>query len=449
MSTVLQKLPRDQQPCYIYKAPDHIRSTNQKQYEPVAVAIGPYHAGSGVAALQKAQKLKEQCLNEVLLLSGRKHGDYLKEMRSLVKKARGYYAEGIDMDNEEMAQMLLLDGCFILVSLHGTGGIKQLPPANGDLEWSHSTCPQESDEENQITEANGIDSWNHFYIARDLFLLENQIPFLVIQKIYELLIEDHPSAERRAVDSMVAYVRQVLAVYVKVPKGEAPPAGDVHHLLHLCHMHLIPIQQRSTSSVELRSRASATVGRLRRATQYRELMVRFRKRELGKTARSILDVRFRGGVLEIPPLEIDGGTLRFMANLILLEQGSPHVGLYITAYCAFMSQIAGTAEDVALLSEKGIIVHTLGSDGDVAEGFRKLCDGIIFDANDDRYNYLRPLCQALEEHYRSGKWRLLSSLRRHANCPNPWILVGILGIIALLCFITQQLHHATLTYQGA
>lgn len=181
--------------------------------------------------------------------------------------------------------------------------------------------------------------------------------------------------------------------------------------------------------------------------QLRELMVRLKKLEIGGKAApagSILDVAFHGGVLEIPRLEIDGGTWRQMANLILLEQGSPHVGLYVTAYCAFMSQLAGTAEDVALLCESGVIEHQLGGDGDVADGLRRLCDGIIFDADDDAYNYLRPVYRAVEEHCRSRTLRLLCWVRGHANCPNPWLLLGIVAIITLLCFIVQQLQHATL-----
>ncbi|KAB8112838.1 hypothetical protein EE612_051591 [Oryza sativa] len=376
------KMPSDQQRCHISRAPDHIRSSNPEHYKPLAFPVGPYHARSGVSAPEKAQRIKEQCVDEVVQLSGRSRHDLLEQMRSVLDRAREYYADEIGMDDEALAQMLLLDGCFVLVSLRGTERLKQLTPESTESLLSENTddrcsdcSDQQGDEENQ------------------------------------------------------------------------PPAADhVHHLLHLSHMYLRPRTRRQSSRWS--GGGGATVGRLRRATQLRELMVRLKKLEIGgksAPAGSILDVAFHGGVLEIPRLEIDGGTWRQMANLILLEQGSPHVGLYVTAYCAFMSQLAGTAEDVALLCESGVIEHQLGGDGDVADGLRRLCDGIIFDADDDAYNYLRPVYQAVEEHCRSRTLRLLCWVRGHANCPNPWLLLGIVAIITLLCFIVQQLQHATLS----
>jgi hypothetical protein len=458
------RMTSDQQRCHISKAPDHIRSSNPEHYKPLAFPVGPYHARSGVPAPEKAQRLKEQCVDEVVQLSGRSRHDLLEQMRSVLDRAKEYYADEIGMDDEALAQMLLLDGCFVLVSLRGTERLKQLTPGwraeestesllseNSDDRCSDCS-DQQGDEENQIAAANnggggGDDSWHHFNVARDLFLAENQIPFFVVQKIYELLVKNRPYAERGVVGAVEAYVREVMAVYADGAGAQAqPPAADhVHHLLHHSHMYLRPRTRRQSSRGS--GGGGATVGRLRRATQLRELMVRLKKLEIGGKAApagSILDVAFHGGVLEIPRLEIDGGTWRQMANLILLEQGSPHVGLYVTAYCAFMSQLAGTAEDVALLCESGVIEHQLGGDGDVADGLRRLCDGIIFDADDDAYNYLRPVYRAVEEHCRSRTLRLLCWVRGHANCPNPWLLLGIVAIITLLCFIVQQLQHATL-----
>ncbi|XP_006662404.1 uncharacterized protein LOC102704091 [Oryza brachyantha] len=439
----------EKQRCRISRVPDHIRGVNPALFAPAVFPIGPYHAHVGAGgAPERARRLKEQCLDEVVRLSGSKRGDFLAQMRSLVKRAREYYTEDIDMEDEAMAEMLLLDGSFVLASLHGTARLTRGSSTCGETESSDCansfTCLEESDEENQVAVANtDVDSWHHFNVARDLFLVENQIPFFVVQKIYELLVKNHPRADRRAVSAVEAYVRDVMAVYAK-GDGEAA-ALQPHHLLHLSHMYLRPIEQLSPWSDDGKCSVT-TVGRLRRATQYRGLMVRFRKLDIGGKAapRSILDLAFRGGALEIPRLEIDGDTWRQMANLVLLEQASPHVGLYVTAYCAFMSQLAGTADDVALLCESGIIEHHLGGDGDVVEGFRKLCDGIIFDANDDAYNYLRPVYQALEEHCRRRTPKLLRWLRAHANCPNPWMVLGVLTIITLLCFIVQQLHHATL-----
>lgn len=198
--------------CIIYKIQQHIRDSDRFSYEPCIVSVGPYHYGS--ASLQDMQKVKWGYLDVIIRLNCQSNLlDYLTTVGALAKQARNCYPEDIKMDCETFLQMLLLDGCFILCSL---GAVARL--VDNRLECQESTNPQEtvategehpehvktedtttandvSCEEWADREENSGDSQSHYqtgswfirYVNHDLLVLENQIPFFIVEKIFELV----------------------------------------------------------------------------------------------------------------------------------------------------------------------------------------------------------------------------------------------------------------------
>ncbi|RLM62282.1 uncharacterized protein C2845_PM14G09610 [Panicum miliaceum] len=143
--------------------------------------------------------------------------------------------------------------------------------------------------------------------------------------------------------------------------------------------------------------------RWRRAMEYHFAGVKFKGRPLGtKETRCILDVKLdrSGRTLEVPHLDIDAETWPLLRNLMALEQRNPDAaGSHVTAYCVFMSQVACTAADVALLSRRGVVAHGLGNDGEVATFFADLCKDVVFTVDEPASNYLRATCQELEKQF--------------------------------------------------
>lgn len=266
------------------------------------------------------------------------------------------------------------------------------------------------------------------FVAHDLLLLENQIPFFIVKGIYELLVSDD-STSRLLTDNIGECIEGVLFNYPKSIKEFERPV-DFHHLVHLCHMyfrsraeehqHCAGIQYFGyfrkkyfkvgnqleenhwvgTDKQNFSLHGEPQILRWRRAEQYHDAGIEFKKRPFDhKSPHSLLDINFVHGVVEIPFLMIDDKTSFLFRNIVAFEQSCPQFGNYFTAYVCFVSQLLSLPKDVTILAKRGIIVHQMHSDDEVSVLFTKLGKNVDFDVN-GKY-YLRHLCHVMEEHYQS------------------------------------------------
>ncbi|TVU16334.1 hypothetical protein EJB05_39892, partial [Eragrostis curvula] len=493
----------DKSSCVIYKVQQHIRMVDRFSYEPCMLSIGPYH--HGVPALQNMQKEKWSYLDYILHMNyDRTLLDYLHALEGLEKLARSCYSEEINMDAEEFLQMLLLDGCFVLVSLGGTKGISagtgqvngenlnsgEKLLGNGGQNTSHPDDVNEANEtrkeslgqegsqncereETQRTEFDDeIGQWFFRFFNHDLFLLENQIPFFIVKKIFEVLAGDNICGETFT-HEIANFVEAALRWFPKsIQESDRP--NDFHHLLHLCHMYFRPSQKGEEYSYqavpqsflrflrcgrkylklghyqdETEQGPSLSVNldmpclhdgqqlnRWRRAAQYLEAGVKFKKREHDKLhPHSLLDILFSNGSMEIPCIVVDEYTGTLFRNLIAFEQTCPQFGDDFTAYIVFLSQLISMPEDVTLLARREIIVHHLDGDEMVSDLFTMLSKDVVFDFNGQYY--LKSLCQMMENYYQSRLNRWIAWLWLN-HFSNPWLgLAAFATVIVLICTIVQ------------
>uniref|UniRef100_A0A0D3GZD9 Uncharacterized protein n=1 Tax=Oryza barthii TaxID=65489 RepID=A0A0D3GZD9_9ORYZ len=417
-------------PCIIVdKVGESTRNHDPHEYVPQFVSIGPYHRAAGDHLAGEAIKVKY--LGDVLSAAAANSTapmtleDYLSELAHLEHSVRRCYVHSFDIPSREFVRMLLLDACYIAV-------------ANGVVHAGHRVVPTEE------RRAAADDQQMAVAVVRDvLYLAENQIPFFVVDKVHQLTFLD---GETPVLDAIARYAHELLSwteYSVATPTVVAPPAlrPEPANLLHLLHMHFTPTVLASGKV----SRGGRSVGRWRTATEYHYAGVTFKRRPLSGNggARSILDVKVsrRGGALQVPRLSIDGETWRLLRNLMALEQSNPSAaGSHVTAYCVFMSQLACTARDVELLSRRGVIVHGLGNNGEVAGRFADLCKGAVFDVDDADQNYLRPVCQVLDRRFRSRPRRWMASLRQKYFL-NPWLTAGLVAAtIGLVCTVIQAVY---------
>lgn len=162
----------------IHKVDDHIY--DNKAYEPEIVFTGPYHH-NGTPALSTMQNMKWYYLDYILNLNHEKNlSDYIEAMKEIEDKVRSCYANEIKIDKNSFRRMLLIDGCFLLCSLHRLEGlISQIQGANDYANVQSSSKIQNSQEISFALE--------HLYnnnLIHDLLLLENQIPFFVLTRLY-------------------------------------------------------------------------------------------------------------------------------------------------------------------------------------------------------------------------------------------------------------------------
>lgn len=466
----------------IHKIPQFVRTSHKDHYEPWVVSIGPFYHGT--PGLSRIEKPKWHCLRYILKLNReRRLEEYLDAVATVEKEAQRFYREKITMKRHKFLQMLLLDGCFLLVSLYGTTdilkqfleGSDEAPQAQDDESRSddHRTnkrgprgdnlemkrAVRSSLHELQKTELNPdkymIDfnmhgSYNDVF--QDLLLLENQIPFFVVKKIFGVLVgreEPNPPFLVHVLDFMEQDMLQEYPIAIR--ESERP--RDFHHLLHLCHMYFRASKKKPDKSHRTshcfsgfnyfrrspRHRVdeqTASVDqqpmRWRRLEEYYEAGVKFKAKEFDENnPHSLLDVSFRNGVVEIPYISIEETTGCLFRNLIALEQTCPEYGNDFTAYIIFLSQLVCTKADVEVLVNRDMICHTLNGDEVVSTFFPDLSTNVIFDFNSDYY--LKEMCGEMEAYYQSRQHRWMAWLW-HNKFRNPWM--GILRLSSLIVFIS-------------
>jgi hypothetical protein len=204
----------------------------------------------------------------------------------------------------------------------------------------------------------------------DLLLLENQIPFFVVTKIYELLVDDESTTPRLLTDNLARFIEGIL-VHFPLSIQDTNRPRDFDHLLHLCYMYFKPTHRMQDnhkmkktagyiynllcsgikylgSNVDSneneknalqnahsddRYSVKLIMKRWRRAAEYHEAGVEFTERIFDEhEPHSLLDIEFRNGLLHIPCLPIDDKSGSLFRNLLAFEQTCPSVGNDLASY---------------------------------------------------------------------------------------------------------------------
>ncbi|KAK3147433.1 hypothetical protein QOZ80_3BG0282280 [Eleusine coracana subsp. coracana] len=363
----------DDDPYTIFRLPAAVRERHRDLYEPKVVSVGPYYHGR--AGLGAAQQHKWRLLRDFLSRNNRKPqglGAYVRAAREVEADARRCYADqGFAMGPDEFVEMLVLDGCFLLEFFLRKGEGQLAAP--GGAKWA----------------------WHHMY--HDALLMENQIPFFVLEKLHAVAFAGE---ERDA----------LLDVFCKAFAGDLPssrairPSSDkkIHHLLHLhyeCNVrnptadsdvtkarNVIgtetngnnatgplaiwkqPAVPSPRSSGDGKGRLTSMVPP---AAKMEECGVTFKRKA---TPRDVFDVTFRYAVLHMPAFVVDEGAKVLLANLVAFEQGGGRAarqldgGNKVTGFVALLGSLVNSRRDVEVLRRCGIL-HCMVADDDAVAFF--------------------------------------------------------------------------------
>lgn len=391
----------------IPKVPERLRRGEIDAYEPRIISFGPYHHGK--PRLQAMEKYKWRFLEVILSFRREIQWErYIEAIEEEEAKIRTCYTDDFDIDSEEFVEMMLIDGCFLV----------------GYLLQFYYGVPDELD---SIV---GV----HYLIRYDILLLENQLPFFILIKIFELLEFTPSSYPSSFMDLAINYLNWV----AREEKVNFRPPEPVDHLLHLYHSHCINQEGICVPIVgEERFRIFREEHQPPCATVLYEAGVNFERKEAkgSSSSSSCLDVTFNNtnGKMMIPPLVIDSFTKSTLRNLVAFEQLYPDFYKLhedFTAYVQFMDFIVNTPADVALLNKKGIIRHFLGSDKDAANFINNLNQGVSH-----RPNLLALLYKDVY-HYRQKRRPQWQAVLMHDYCNSPWAVLGLVvgGILLVFTF---------------
>ncbi|KAL6654578.1 hypothetical protein ACP70R_008043 [Stipagrostis hirtigluma subsp. patula] len=145
----------------IFRFPSNLRriGTERDYIVPSTVAFGPYYHRN--PELQAMEEVKRKAVDYFFQQSAQEQEATYKKMISITRKARNYYADSYVLDgipDNEFASMMFIDGCFLVMF------IDYMIRASTETSWLASMIQPYM-----------------IGITRDMMLLENQIPWPVIE----------------------------------------------------------------------------------------------------------------------------------------------------------------------------------------------------------------------------------------------------------------------------
>ncbi|KAA8518040.1 hypothetical protein F0562_015540 [Nyssa sinensis] len=410
----------------------------EKYYTPRLVSIGPYHYKVRPEShhcyqnrkLQQVQKLKPKMANKFVSNDRLQLEGLYEKLLQKTKEVRECYEENStkDFSDEALARMMLMDGCFILYYIKSV-----VEKTVNELE---------------------LKSYHEAFLQQDLFLLENQLPFLVLDvlmsnskkpikeewmtKINQFVEHNTmtPPQKEKSAGKSFGRCRQYChgatgnknredEEVSKDGHKEAPPPA---HLLELLHVKLVgdiePINY-------CRDPQNYTFRKVKELT---EVGIHLMQSEASLLTKINYEPHYTFGFLKLPPITVDDSTKAKFLNLIAYEM-CPQIRnefQWVTSYVCFLDSLIDNAEDVKELRSAKILHNCLGSDDEVAKLFNEIGTDLV--PHPCAYAFVK---RDIQEHY-ENKGKTYMAQLKYQYFKNPWTIFALLGAILALFFSAIQ-----------
>ncbi|XP_059451412.1 UPF0481 protein At3g47200-like [Corylus avellana] len=431
--------------CSIFKIPIILSRHNENAFIPDAFSIGPFHHGN--QKLKATEKIKARYMHDLISRS-RSRDTILRTLISSIaeveKEAREYYAEPINYSPEKLVEILVIDGCF-LIELFCKRTYRDLRKEDDPI-FSRPCM--------------------FHFLYHDLILLENQVPWMVLERLFNQTNDSSDWNMPRPLATLATtFMRTIYLTYRIDPKSDqCINMRGIKHFVDLsyklstlpstdpqpdqciiieCIKHLVDQFRKlaALSSTPFRKLANSSSGEEKKkslrdwellpsATSLVEAGIKFKR----ATSGSLLDIKFKDGVLEIPPLVVNDLTETIIRNLISYEQCCPNCGFKFASYVVLLDSLINTVKDINILCDHEIIDNCLNPE-DAAQLFNKLYHDtfVAFDYVDLSREVNR-FCQR-----RLPRWRAVL-MGKYFN--TPWAGFSTLAAIILLIMTFLQTLYA-------
>ncbi|KAJ6421692.1 hypothetical protein OIU84_028970 [Salix udensis] len=400
----------------ICKVPSMFRNEKSDVFIPQTVSIGPLHSPKD-RPKENLKAMQEHKLSYMLSLLERTRNetDALeacgKATLDLDTKVRRCYEEKVEHSETELARMLLVDGCFIL-ELFLRYYINDLRPDDPVL----------------------LNPRIISVVRRDLALLENQIPFIVLEELFRV-IQDHS-------DNALPELNDLAISFFKLDRSRKERKSC--HLLDLIHHCYSP------GSARKHTTAKGEWKVMQCATKLSYYGIKFARSDIendpkkkgievgNDSKKDLFDLKFEKGTLKIRQLCVENSLFQ---NLIAMEQclhGREH---YMASYGLLMDFLVDTSKDVEFLVNKGIIPHNFGDYEEVAHLFNNIGKQVFV-----RDFYFAGISEEVDKYCKTSWWlRYVQSLLRD-YLANPWMATSVVAAIILLAATSIQTVYSVLSY---
>ncbi|KAK2650759.1 hypothetical protein Ddye_018248 [Dipteronia dyeriana] len=408
--------------CCIYRVPQFIRNINEDAYTPKLISIGPLHYGR-----QELMGMEEQKRRYWTKFGERVSVRKLEEFETYIKIQEkhicDHYSVSSKFSSSKYVSIILYDAVFIIELLVRNF---ELSPEDFLLDKSQLKT----------------------YIMLDLLLLENQLPYFVLNDLYSLAFPSgrgNPSFFTLSLNFF-----QSMTMFNWSFSEQPQPKHFTDFLRRAVVMEAQPpmLQPNKETSKLL----SGEILDLPSATKLNESGLRFK----GTKGKCLLDISmvktkrrkwlpwFEVNEVQIPRIEIYDETECLLRNLMVLEVFHYPTQTYVCNYADLMDYLINTAEDVDLLAEKEIIGNCVGDNEAIAKMFNTLCSRIT-----PSESCFHGIADKMKTHY-DNRWNLAKATLRRVYFNNVWTgnatiaasLLLILTAIQAICSIIQVLQEA-------
>ncbi|XP_030452033.1 UPF0481 protein At3g47200-like [Syzygium oleosum] len=456
----------------IYKAPGRRTNLNREAYQPLAVSFGPYHHKK-YPHLLPVEEHKHRALLHFLKRSGKPFECFLESLREVEEDLAASY-EALDPEwkvgsgegtASNFLQLMITDGCFMLEILRTrTEEVNDYEP-NDPIFSNHGKF------------------YVSLVIERDMLLLENQLPMLVLDRLVAVcgdMKEDNyinrlilnfyfPSANNptmgKCLDDLDLRRKRTPMDTKKKDKGKNedseegknkdspsannPTMGKCLHVLDVYRKSMLmetkkkdkgknkdSEEGKNKDSEEGKNEDSEDL--LLPATELHEHGVQF---EVNDT-NSLKNVSFASGVLRLPKFLVEDDTESIFLNLIAFELSHVGAGSEVMSYICFMDNIIDKGRDVALLRAVGIIHNYMESDEAAAKLFNSLGKDLMLDCDSS----LRGVMNDVKEYCKKRRHMWRANLM-HTHFRNPWVILSLIAAVVLFGLTAIQTVYAVLSYK--
>ncbi|KAM4132863.1 hypothetical protein ACJW30_01G284200 [Castanea mollissima] len=393
--------------CCIFKTPIILRRINEQAYVPDAFSIGPFHYGD--RKLRDTQSIKIKYFKGLISRShfpeqiSRNLIDSVMEVEKEARECYAWpadcvmevekgacecYAWPIDYEPNDFVKILVIDGCFIIELLR------------------KEAYPNLREEDDPIFTKFCMKK----FLLHDLILLENQVPWMVLTRLFNLTTG--PEYRHPLFELAIKYFSSIFSL--SPPDIRVTCIEDIKHIPDLLRKWMISFHEEVEGS-------PLSLETIPSATSLDEAGIKLIMRK----SRSILDIKFDKGVLEIPSLLINDTTETAFRNLISFEQCYPKCPARITSYAIFIDRLINRAKDAELLGERKIIENWLSPD-DAVQFFNKLYLNTHINKN-----YYQSLSRGLNS-YCERRWPQWRAALVRNYFSTPWAILSTMAAVILL-----------------
>uniref|UniRef100_A0A6N2LN07 Uncharacterized protein n=1 Tax=Salix viminalis TaxID=40686 RepID=A0A6N2LN07_SALVM len=376
---------------------------NEEAYTPRVVSIGPLHHGK--ENLKAMEDHKIMYLQEFLERSKVSVEDLINIVRDSETELRDCYAETIDLTRKDFTTMILLDVVFVTMLLLKFGG-ESNESLHGDQIFFRP--------------------WKLDDVVFDMCLLENQLPFFFLEKLFEL----YPRTNRTIMELTFEVLQGKWRNWVKEDSWEKINSSRVLHFVDCLRKCQQPTKQHLLAEKPSFPSAPTT-------TELHQSGVKFENPE----GKSLFDITFSNGILEIPQLAIYDSTECLFRNLQAFEQcHHKSEDMFVNDYISFISYLVRAPDDVEVLAHNENLKNMLKSDEAVSNLLYNLDKQNVISQD----SFLGGVCKELTLHCgkRRHKWK--ANLKQ-VYFNNPWTAISvaaatfllILTLIQTVCSILQ------------